>query len=356
MKMKLSIVVLFFILIISQCKKYELPEYPSGRYRGDTIPSGIYIISRGNKNISQDGSISLYEPYYNKLIYQDIISQINGSKIDEPASMAILDTLGFIPLSTSGKIQVISIRNGKMYGDISLGGRYAFNILIYSRESGLVTDPHNMLISVFNPLSRQKTSEIILGKEPGEMSLINDRIYVGTDPGELFVIDLRTQSILTSLVLLPGAMYSTIANGILWVLCDGISYSTGNKTKPGIRGINPSSTQIIYNLDIDTIPGYHYLNPPFKIVASADETALFFIYKHILRVRITANPITIDTVIYSNGRNFSALFVHKPTGDIYVADGKDGVLKGVVYRYSSQFTPIDSFEVGVNPVSFAYSK
>ena len=69
---------------------------------------------------------------------------------------------------------------------------------------------------------------------------------------------------------------------------------------------------------------------------------------------IVATTIPTNPFIAQSGVNFYGLGIDPATNEIYVSDAIDYVQKGVIYRYQSNGTLINTFRAGITPGDFYF--
>ncbi len=112
--------------------------------------SGAFILNEGNWGVS-NGSLSFYD-FETQNVQNNIFKNVNGRDLgDIVHSMTIIDSLGYIVVNTSNKIEIISIKTWKSKGTIEMP---AFssprNLVQVGGEKAYVTNLGTSTISIIN--------------------------------------------------------------------------------------------------------------------------------------------------------------------------------------------------------------
>jgi len=94
-------------------------------------------------------------------------------------------------------------------------------------------------------------------------------------------------------------------------------------------------------------------NYPGNLQISGDGNTLYYVDGQVYQMSITSNALPTTP--------FASAFAYKcridPTDDIvYVSDAGDFNSNGKVYRYQSNGTPIDTFNVAVIPAEYGFTE
>lgn len=334
---------------------------------------GLFVVCEGNFMFG-NASLSFYN-IDKKEVRTQIFSEVNGLPLGDVAhSITLYDTLAFVVINNSGKIYVINTLNFQYVGKITglTSPRY---IEIMNDRKAYVSDLKAQSITIVDPLGEnfQKT-RVAQGEITGRIDLKNKASKFSQHPSEQFirvgnklftncwsydnqimVIDTQTDTVIDSIAVgkQPASMVLD-ANDNLWVFCDG-----GYKNSP--YGQEPASiykvstpnhqAEKIFQLNESIGSNLQYAA---DLAINATRDTVYFVANGIRRFSIY-NPQP-ELFLPANGEIFHSLTVDPITSEVYAANAIDYTQSGVVYRFSSQGIPIDTFRVGINPGAFAFRK
>lgn len=334
---------------------------------------GLFVVCEGNFMFG-NASLSFYN-IDKKEVRTQIFSEVNGLPLGDVAhSITLYDTLAFVVINNSGKIYVINTLNFQYVGKITglTSPRY---IEIMNDRKAYVSDLYAQSITIVDPLGEnfQKT-RVAQGEITGRIDLKNKASKFSQHPSEqlirvgnklftncwsydnqIMVIDTQTDTVIDSIAVgkQPASMVLD-TNDNLWVFCDG-----GYKNSP--YGQEPASiykvstpnhqAEKIFQLNESIGSNLQYAA---DLAINATRDTVYFVANGIRRFSISnPNP---EIFLPANGEIFHSLTVDPITSEVYAANAIDYTQSGVVYRFSSQGIPIDTFRVGINPGAFAFRK
>jgi glutamine cyclotransferase len=349
------------LLSLSGCMKDDqLWNYERSEY--DIPFSGIFVINEGNF-MYDNSSLTYYDPETREVI-DDVFFKTNAIPLGDVAhSMTIKDSLGYVVVNNSGKIYIFNTSTFEMVGKITglTSPRY---IHFISDTKAYVTDLYARSIAIVNPATMKITGNIPVSnsstsfyQHPTEQMLQYDR-FVYTNcwsfDNQVLVIDSESDRVVDSIEVLkqPNSMVLD-RNHNLWVLCDGgaVGSPYGNEA-PGLLKITAGTTgaQIVYRFSPEEMP------TELKINAAGD--MLYFINRDVFRYAVdgSAEPELLIESPYEGSllTGFYSLEVDPVSSEIYVADAIDFVQRGMIYRYTPEGMPVDTFQTGIAPGSFCF--
>ncbi len=137
-------------------------------------------------------------------------------------------------------------------------------------------------------------------------------------------------------------------NNKLWVLCDGGYTGIENQENAAILKINPDNYKIEKKYVFNSIEDY-----PLDMAIDAEGENLYYINKHIFKMKIDANELPTTPFINNNNRLFYSLDI-SDNSIIYLSNAIDYQQNGYVFRYQNNGTEIDSYKVGINPGAYCF--
>ncbi len=125
-----------------------------------------------------------------------------------------------------------------------------------------------------------------------------------------------------------------------------LTNSWGTET-PKLARINPADMSLEISIDFASANSF-----PGSLKTDAAGTSLYFIDGQVFKMHIAAGALPTSA--------FATAFAYKcgvdPVDDlVYISDAGDFNSNGKVYRYQSDGTPVDTFDVGVIPAEFAFT-
>lgn len=361
--MKKSIYIsLSFIFCLTGCMQDELLwEYERAPY--DISYQGIFVINEGNFMYG-NASLSYYDPETQEVL-NDVFYSTNALPLGDVAlSMTIRDSLGYVVVNNSGRIYIFDTHTFELEGKITglTSPRYMHFI---SDTKAYVSDLYARAIAVVNPASMEVIGSIPAGNDNSEFyqhateqMLQYDR-FVYTNcwsyDKQILVIDSELDRVVDSIEVLkqPNSMVLDRYN-TLWVLCDGGTQgSPYGSEDAGLLKIGAASTkaEIVWRFSPEEKP------TELKINGRGD--TLYFINGDVYSFAVdgSSDPVLLIESPYGGTLidGYYGLDVDPHNSEIYVADAIDFVQRGMVYRFSPEGIPIDTFQTGIAPGAFCFN-
>ncbi|MBN1387001.1 MAG: YncE family protein [Bacteroidales bacterium] len=326
------------------------------------IPSaGVFIVNEGNSTYN-NASLSFYD-IVTREVKNDIFFNTNATPLGDVAtSMVIRDSLGYIVISNSGKINIININTFQYEGEIT-GLTSPRHMHFISASKAYVTDLYARSIAIINPLSREITGYIDVSNNSSEYNQhpTEEMVQYGrliftncwNNDNKILVIDSDTDQPVDSIEVLiqPQSMVIDRFNKI-WVLTDGGSRaSTYGYEAPGLLRIDAKlmTVEKIWRFELGDSPGELELN--------GSRDTLYFINRHVYRHPVYSEQepeVFIGSPNSGSSGRFYGLGFDPYTSDLYVSDVLDNVQRGFVYRYRLNGAAVDTFRAGIIPSSFCF--
>jgi hypothetical protein len=329
---------------------------------------GLFIVNEGNFMYS-NASLSYYNPTDKENI-NNIFYNTNALPLGDVAqSMTINDSLGYIVINNSGKIYVINVNTFKYIGKITelISPRY---IHIINQHKAYVTDIYAKKITIVDPLTYSHIGEIDVNNNETQFyqhsteQIVSSgtKVFVScwSYDNKILVIDSQMDELTDSIEVTkqPNSMVID-KNNKLWVLSDGGSAGSS------YGQVNATLTKIdIASLKVEKVFEFYNINAsPTDLCINASKDTIFYLYgvlgelnsqNGVHKMCINNSSLPQDAFIESNSKLFYSLIVDPDNSEIYVSDVVDYVQNGKTYRYSSEGSLIDSFNVGIVPGSFCF--
>ncbi|MEI6749461.1 MAG: DUF5074 domain-containing protein [Bacteroidales bacterium] len=346
---------IFAMFLITGCKK-DSPSVIEPEIVGKLpYAEGVFISNEGQFP-SGSGSVSFYNRITG-LVQNDIFSLANGVPLGSVVqSIEVYDSLAYIVVNNSGKVEVVNAGTFKSTGTIAglNSPRYFLGI---DSTKGYVSDwPDKIAVINLQDLSISKTIPTASG--PEKMVLSGDEVYAINGGGwgvdsTITLIDCRNDiAIQTIQVAKRPTGIVKDAGGRIWVMCSGKGFNGwpgADDSEGHLMMINPDSH--IIGKDI-IFPGTD--NHPEKLAINREGTVLYFLYSGgIYQMDISSNIYEYSVLVVSG--NFYNLGCDPVSNHIFATDPAGFQQEGYVYRFNpADGTMINSVTVGVGPGEFFF--
>lgn len=322
----------------------------------DAVPQveGVYTVDEGLFNFG-NADISFYNPETNE-VTTGLFYKANGYYLGDIAQcLYIMDTLGFIVVNNSQKVEVVSIPSFKSIRTINIPGsspRYiqpindhiAYVTELYAKKIYVIDyTTGNVVTSISTPTDWTEhiiqigDNLLIEGKELDASTTQNAGLVVLNTNSNTITNNIKLSAANTSGILKDNLNRIWVAKAVSTTLSlpakfycldatfntvDSIVFSNGDK--PNNVCINKAGDRIYYLTDAGV------------------------------------NSVSIDDknpslIVPNNNRYLYALSIDPKEEDIYVADAFDFIQPARVYRYSKDGTEKQAFTTGVGTNNFVFS-
>lgn len=343
---KLSFVLLLVVCTLHSCV-HEPAVVPA-------VQKGVYVVNEGNFNFGT-AEVSSYDTERKSVVNGLFQAANNYSLGDVAQSMLIKDSLAFIVVNNSAKIEVVRINDFKKMRTISIPGSSPRYILPIDENIAYVTDLYAGKVYVINYQSGAVIKEIAEANpwtehllKVGNNVFVEERNYSADN------------SSTCSLIKLNGAAHTYVQratfngsnlNGMvidkqqrIWIAVE----------QDSIHGV--ASALVCLNQDLAEVKrltlamGHH----PSNLCINGAGEELYFLDKGVYRVSIDDVAAPANPFIPLDNRNFYALGIHPSSGDIYISDALDYVQPSVIFRYSNNGALLDNFHAGIISGNFCF--
>ncbi len=338
----LTLVVMVLLTAVG-CRK-DKPEEPENVpvHIGDE--RGVYITNEGNFQWG-NAKVSYYDIATGNAT-EDLYEPANGLAIgDVCQSMTLYNNKGYVVMNNSSKVVVVDPNTFVAMATITgfTSPRY---FLPVGNGKAYVTDLFANKIAVVDLASNSIISHIASSGATQELLMADGKVFVTNEGrGEIHVIDPSTDVVVDTIAVSRGAnSIVEDANGKLWVACTG-----GGGTPPALLRIDPQTAQV------EAIFAYsNSANNPWRLNINGGGDTLYFLRGGIYRMAITDTGAPTSAFIPADGRNLYGLGVDPVDGTLYLSDAIDYVQRGVIYRYRSDGSLLNTFHAGTIPGSFCF--
>lgn len=358
-KLKIIISLMILLMLVSCMKDDELWEIHKPGIQSTTA---LFVVNEGNF-MYENASLSFYD-IQNGKVYNNVFYNTNALPLGDVAqSIRIRDSLAYIVVNNSGKIQVIDTRTFEYKGKIT-GLTSPRHMHFISDTKAYVSDLYARKISIVDPQTLEITGSIDINNgnaqfqqhNAEEMIQYGDFVFANcwSYDNQILVIDSRSDEVVDSIeVLIQPACMVMDKNNKLWVLTDGgFQGNPYGYEAPGLIRIDAEYRQVEKTIRFEK--GDH----PAGMAINGTGDTLYFINRHVYRLAAIAETdpeIFIESPYPGGSGGYYGLIVDPATSEVYVSDAIDLVQNGVVYRYRPDAMPVDTFKVGIIPGAFGFN-
>ena len=309
----------------------------------DSFTNGVFVVHEGNFQGGNAG-LSFFNKYNNEMS-NGVFTAVNSIPLgDVGQSMVTLGDVGYVVVNNSGKVEVVNLEDLSSKGTITglSSPRY---ICIVSNSTAYVSDLFSGAITVFNPQTLATSGTITVTGQIEEMVKTSSGVIAaGTGANQVYKINATNNTLIDSVnVGIGPSNVVRDANGKVWVMTNG-GFGT---EAPKLVRIDPATLNVELSLDFAST------DFPSSLKTNAAGTSLYWANGGVFKMDISASSLPITA--------FLSTAVYKVNADpetdmVYVSDAGDFNSNGKVYRYQSDGTPVDTFNVGVIPGEFAFTE
>ncbi|TAJ08126.1 hypothetical protein DMA11_21655 [Marinilabiliaceae bacterium JC017] len=289
---------------------------------------GNYLVCQGSMG-KTNGAVSLYSDAVNDA---NIFKSVNGKDLgDVVQSFAIVDTLGFIVVNNSQKVEIVRMRDFKSVGtikDLSYP-RYVIqateNTIYISNGKGDGSESDEVVEYDFR--SMKVVSNIKVGKGPEVMAKVGDKVYVANsggygDDNTVSVIDVNSHDVTTITTAYGGVDMEVDYENNVWLYCNG-----------GLDDSwQPIETAKLIKIDSKTdkiAKTFEYVKKVQSwgsnlIAMSADKRDIYFTVDNTYKMSVNADELPTEQ--WAVGVYYG-IDVDPSNGDVYVMDSDFNKMK-----------------------------
>lgn len=308
---------------------------------------GVFILNEGNFG-SANSSVAHFN-LVTETAEGNIFNKTTSTTLGDVAqSLYVSNDKAYVVVNNSNKVEVVNANTFELDFTIEAALPRYFTISGdkgYLTEWVSFTDPGR--VSVINLSTGASETTITTGSGAENIIEANGNLYVSNNfQSDVSVIDPSTNSVVTTIDVRksPGG-FAVDANGTLWVICGG-DFGGNNGA---FYKINTSDNNVSGKIELEK-------NVPVKIAMNNAKNAIYYFSgNEVFKVNITDSEKPSSTFITeASAVSFYGIGVNPSNDNIYLGDSKGFQADGVVFRYTSDGTAIDSFNVGVGPNGFAF--
>ena len=359
----------------TSCRKEQTPlkEVDKTIFKPDpnSVVKGLYLLNEGNMN--QNKASLDYVDFTTGLYRSNIYSQANPTVVkslgDVGNDIAAYGSKLYMVINNSNLVEVVNVHTAKHLGQIDITNcrnvTFHNNHAYISAYLGVVGDPKapNGAVYEIDTTTLQITRKVTVGRQPEEMAVVGEKLYVANSGGysppnyerTLSVIDLASFTEIKRIdVAINLEKVKADQYGNLYVTSRGDYYTI----PPDLYVIDTKTDLVkkdfkmpVSNLWIDGDIAYMYSvafsfitgknTITYSMIDTKDETVLNNQF-------ITDGTDKQITVPYG-------IAVNPVTKEVYVADAKNYVISGTLYCFSPAGKKEWSAITGDIPAHFAFA-
>lgn len=362
------------LALITSCRKElkPVPEQQETLLTPDPSAQvkGFYIVNEGNMNMNK-ASLD-YLDYTTGIYRRNIYNKANPEVVkglgDVGNDIAVYGSKLYVVVNVSNKIEVLDVKTGKRIKQINIiNCRYVtfHNGKAYvSAYLGTVGDPKapNGIVAEIDTISLTETKRVDVGRQPEEMAIVGEKLYVANSGGyspqkyerTVSVIDLASFKVTKNIdVAINLHRLKADKYGDLYVTSRGNYYDVPSKmfvidTKIG--QVKKTFDIAVNNLTIDGDIAYYYGSE-----WSYNE-AQYTITYGMLNVK---DEVILNQKFITDGTEKSitipyGIAVHPITKEVLVTDALNYVSPGKLYCFDPSGKKKWSVTTGDIPAHFAF--
>ncbi len=342
------------IVAFTNCHKDDNFGEVNTETSGYVEGKGVFIVNEGNYT-QGNASISFYN-FYTRKVFNSIFYVKNKRPLGDVAiSMNKINGLAYIVVNNSGKIEVVNPEDFSAVKTITglVSPRF---ILAVNDQKAYISDLRSPFLSILNLKTNTISGSISCGKSTDRMLKVGNHVFVCNwseyylphPNNTVMIINSDNDQLIDSIIVgkEPNSMVVD-KNNKLWVLSSG---GYNNETFPELNCINIQNFQIEKTIAFPN----KYLSPQSLCINKTGDS-LFYINNHIYKMSVNENQLPLNPIIFKQNHLFYALSVNPENNELFISDVIDYNQNGLVFRFSSDGSIIDSAKVGIIPGYFCYN-
>lgn len=323
------------------------------------VTNSVFVVNEGNF-LRSNADISLFSKASGTVTNKALFSNANAGKTlgDVAQSMAVQDSLGYIVVNNSNKLEVVSLAKFRSKATVT-GLKLPRYFAPASSDKGYVTETvsysaANGQVSVINLKTNTITKTIAVGVQPEKLLVAGSRLYVTNSGGNtVTVINTTTDAVEGTITV--GDSPNSVAqdrDGNVWVLSGGKTYYNADYSVDYTRTTKGSLAKIVPGQLTATSREFDSnQSAPGRLTTNGAKNQLYYTYKRAVYTLGIGDAALPATPLIRRG--FYGLGVDPQDGTIYGGIGSFTAADKVI-RYRSTGVAIDSFTVGIGPNGFVF--
>ncbi|MFT7198266.1 MAG: YVTN family beta-propeller protein [Marinoscillum sp.] len=323
---------------------------------------GYFIVNEGAWGAG-NASLSFFDRNTGS-VSNDLFYNANNKRAlgDQAQSMAIHDTLGYIVVQNSGKIEVIDISNYKSVATIDEEIESPRYFIGYSATKGYVSDWGSDGVSgsvkVVDLTTFNVTKTISTGQGANQLLLDGDQLYVVNGGGwgrdnSLVIINTTTDEIAEEIEVgdNPNSLQIDAA-GNIWVLTSGHSQYDENFALVEAESTKGALVKLDASGEVELTFPFESFSSPKGLKINKDGNTLYYNYSGAIYQMETTETI-LPTVAFVD-KSFYGFAIDPFDGSIIGCEAPDFSTSGNMLIYSNAGVLTSTIKVGIAPNSCTF--
>jgi DNA-binding beta-propeller fold protein YncE len=188
-------VALFMVLLAASCRKAPqvIPEQVETIFTPDPSSSikGLYLLNEGNMNMNKASLdfVNFRTGVYERNIYNEANPSVTKGLGDVGNDIGIYGSKMYVVVNISNKVEVLDVKTAKKLAQIDITNcRYVTfhkNKAYVSAYLGKVGDPKapNGIVAEIDTTSLQIERKVTVGRQPEEMAIVGEKLYIANSGG-----------------------------------------------------------------------------------------------------------------------------------------------------------------------------
>jgi DNA-binding beta-propeller fold protein YncE len=197
-KLKIALylpVALFMVLLVASCRKAPqvIPKQVEQIAAPDpsSVIKGIYLLNEGNMNMNKASLdfMNFRTGVYERNIYNEANPSVTKGLGDVGNDIGIYGSKMYVVVNISNKVEVLDVKTAKKLAQIDITNcRYVTfhkNKAYVSAYLGKVGDPKapNGIVAEIDTTSLQIERKVTVGRQPEEMAIVGEKLYIANSGG-----------------------------------------------------------------------------------------------------------------------------------------------------------------------------
>ncbi|QEM12849.1 YncE family protein [Mucilaginibacter rubeus] len=188
-------VALFMVLLATSCRKAPqvIPEQVETIFAPDPSSTikGMYLLNEGNMNMNKASLdfVDFRTGVYKRNIYNEANPSVTKGLGDVGNDIGIYGSKMYVVVNISNKVEVLDVKTAKKLAQIDITNcRYVTfhkNKAYVSAYLGKVGDPKapNGIVAEIDTTSLQIERKVTVGRQPEEMAIVGEKLYIANSGG-----------------------------------------------------------------------------------------------------------------------------------------------------------------------------
>jgi YVTN family beta-propeller protein len=355
LKLKSLFIGIAVITVLASCHKDKIN--PNNEKPADTLKTAMYILNQGNFNANN--STLTYYNFTSKLLVPDQFKTVNSRGLGDTGNdIKIYGSKMYITVNVSSTVEVVDAKTARSIKQISFFNntvaRQPRSIAFY-KNMALITS-YDGTVAVLDTASLAVTKYIQVGRNPEQLVVANNKLYVANSGGLDFGNPDKTVSVI-DLTTLTETKKITVGVNPVSIAADSygdiyvVSFGDFDKIGPALTVINTGTDAVKSQTNLNAAYGT-------PIVVAGDLAYLVTadnkiqVYNVKTKSVVSASFITDGTVVTTP----YGIKADGSTGELFITDAKDYKSNGEVFAFDKNGKKEYSLTTGISPGAIAFVK